>query len=186
MRYSLVLMSGREGRQFWKDFRIVSAQMDCQLDNGKLKSLLLTIEGFSNFVDFMYGVFQFIRKRAARKRCVTLLLCLVAIELFCPALCGEQKYPILDSESSKSELSIGFSPQAISDPLEASISVRDDQGKNNQSTVCNDECFCHATAIPSSDIDVKVVSIQSDRILIHYCQAALASVSPPYLPPQRS
>lgn len=131
----------------------------------------------------MYGVFLSIRKRAAKRRFVALWLCLVAIELFCPALCGEQTYA---ATSKFPQTEIRCTTITKSDASEMSLSSCNNQGEHDQLTVCNDECLCHATAIPGLAFSMESVSVQTDRISLLFAESIFSSLPPPYLPPKFS
>lgn len=131
----------------------------------------------------MYGIFHSLRKRTAKRRFVALWFCLVTIELFCPALCGEQTYA---ATSDFSQAEINFSTETKSDTSEASLSTCNDQGGHDQSTVCNDECLCHATAIPVVGIGMTGAGVRSDRIALLFAEGIFSSLPPPYLPPKFS
>lgn len=132
----------------------------------------------------MYGIFHFLRRRVAKRRFVAVWLCLVAVELFCPALCDDQTYAATTSNSSQTEIS--FSTNSKSDASETSLSACDDRARHAQSTICNDECLCHATAIPSIVVGMKSASIQTYRITPYFGESIFNSLPPPYLPPKLS
>ena len=132
----------------------------------------------------MSGVFHFIRKRATRRRFVGLWLGLVALELFCPALC-ERTYASFTT-SNTAPIEISSSTKTQSDPEATSVSACNDLGEHHRSTVCNDECLCHASAIPVVAIDMTKASFKSDRLLLPFVEGIVNSLPPPYLPPKFS
>lgn len=158
------------------------SQYQTRIDNTKYHRLIYRIEVFSRLRVRMYGIFHSLRKRAVKRRFVALWFCLVAIELFCPALC-EQTFA---ETSNFSQAELNISTKTKSGTSETSLSSCDDQGEHGQSVVCNDECLCHAIAIPSVAIRMDPLSVQRERIAVRFHETAFNSLPPPYLPPKVS
>jgi hypothetical protein len=131
----------------------------------------------------MSRAFHYFRKRKIRTRFVGLWLCLVAIELFCPIFCDEPAAVAANLRSSETEISsvVRTSSDATSASVEQSAASTDDQ-----SAYCDDECLCHAAAIPCVVVGTKPSAIRSEPMMIGYANAFSSSLPPPYLPPKFS
>lgn len=131
----------------------------------------------------MSRAFHFFRKRIIKRRFVGLWLCLVAIELFCPIFCDEPAAFAANLRSSETEISSEF--RASFDAVRASIE-QSTASADDQSAYCNDECLCHAAAIPCVVVGTKPSAIRSEPMTIGYANAYSSSLPPPYLPPKFS
>lgn len=129
---------------------------------------------------FMYGIFQKIRKRTAKRRFVAFWLCLVAIELFCPVLCGEQIY------AAEFQTEVNTFAEESSGRSKLALSNFDLQEAKDESAGCNDECLCHATPLPSIAFGMKSGSVCREGLSSHFAGAIFSSLPPPYLPPKFS
>ena len=132
----------------------------------------------------MQGILKLIRRKIVRKRVAVLWLGLVAIELFCPALCeiGTNAAPPPPSQSTVSVII----PADGRDDDRTAISNCENDGDHETSGDCNDECLCHAVAIPSIAGDVASSSIERTVISLKYGFPIFNSLPPPYLPPKFS
>ena len=132
----------------------------------------------------MQGILKLIRRKIIRKRVAVLWLGLVAIELFCPALCeiGTNAAPPPPSQST---VSVAIAVEQ-SDERAAAITNCETDGDHETSGDCNDECLCHAVAIPSIAGDVTSSSIERTAIPLKYGFPIFNSLPPPYLPPKFS
>lgn len=119
-----------------------------------------------------------------KRRFVALWLCLVGMELFCPVFCDTPAYLTAVSASPVTEISSSF--QVSPDNSETSVDTADLGRGVGKSTVCNDECICHATAIPSVAVGMKSGATRSDRLASVYRDGVANSQTPPYLPPKVS
>lgn len=131
----------------------------------------------------MSRFFQYLRKRMTKRRFAVLWLCLVGIELFCPVFCDEPA--AVAANSSFPEPEIIAQVRESSDPTTSSIESAS-VSADDQSTTCNDECLCHAAAIPCVVIGTKPSSLRSEPMIIGYANAFSSSLPPPYLPPKFS
>lgn len=132
----------------------------------------------------MQRLFGVIKKKRNLRRLSAVWLFLVAIELFCPALCGTQTFA---AEISFPQDEINVSVNEKNAAADTSPSAGNNQDQNHQQTVCNDECLCHATAIPNSIIPPKEPAFfRSERILFRFGEPVDNSLPPPYHPPKLS
>ncbi|HCA57113.1 MAG TPA: hypothetical protein DEP46_03910 [Blastocatellia bacterium] len=131
----------------------------------------------------MKGILKFVRRKIVRKRFVVLWLGLVAIELFCPALCeiGTNAAPPLSG--STAQVTIVGDERAESQTV---ISNYENDGDNEPVGDCNDECLCHAVAIPGIVGDVASSSVYWTSIPLKNGFPIFNSLPPPYLPPKFS
>ncbi|MCY7374668.1 MAG: hypothetical protein LH472_01690 [Pyrinomonadaceae bacterium] len=106
------------------------------------------------------------------------------IELFCPVFCDEPTFAA--EQSSPPTLERNFA-EGSNNQTEESISASRQLAQNNQQTICNDECFCHATAIPNLIIPPKEPALfNSERISFRFGEPVYNSLPPPYHPPKLS
>jgi hypothetical protein len=139
----------------------------------------------------MQKILRSIRKKGNLRRLSVLCLALIVLELFCPALCDEPAFAaeLGAAKSSQATISIddsGKSPDRRSDVF---MTGCDHQGSgDHEKSVCNDECLCHSTAIPSSvGITIKEESVlQGERIAFRYGEPLFNSLPPPFQPPKNS
>ena len=130
----------------------------------------------------MQDILKIIRRKIVRKRVAVLWLGLVAIELFCPALCeiGTSAAP----PSQPTSVSIIVD---VNDERTAAISNCENDGDHQTKGDCNDECLCHAVAIPSiAGAEVASSPIDRTRIPLKNGFPIFNSLPPPYLPPKIS
>ena len=135
----------------------------------------------------MLGRFQFIRKREAKRRFVAFWLFIVAIELFCPALCGNQASAasVTDLQDIVAASNTDAAPARPSSAT-PSFSSCEDPTNHDQSAVCNDECLCHGVVLSSIDSGPNSPAAHSDRVTATFAQRIFSSLPPPYLPPKFS
>lgn len=131
----------------------------------------------------MNGIFRSLRRRVVKKRFVAFWISLVAIELLCPVFCDEPAAVAANLRSSDTAVVSEF--RESSDPEVASIEPsagRTDDG----SAYCNDECLCHAAAIPCVVTGTEPSAFRAEAMTIGYANAFSSSLPPPYLPPKFS
>lgn len=152
------------------------------LDNTLSQSLFLKIE-HKVAQSEMKDMLKFIRRRIIRKRLAVLWVGLVAIELFCPALCeiGPTGAP-LPGQSVASAATLADK----SEEGRTSISNCENDGDQEPVGDCNDECLCHAVAIPSIVGDVASSPIDRTSIPLKNGFPIFNSLPPPYIPPKFS
>lgn len=133
----------------------------------------------------MQKVFRFIKKKRNLRRLSVAWLFLLMIELFCPVFCDEPSFAA-KLNSPKSQQTVLIKSQNKSN--ETSISTCEHQNSgNHDETVCNDECLCHATAIPSiNGIDLKQTVVCAESIAFYYGKPLFNSLPPPFQPPKKS
>lgn len=128
----------------------------------------------------MLGNLQFIRKRTAQRRFVALWVCLVALELFCPAIYDGRTY-------ASAKVGAGYSKSVQSDgPGSASMSDCNDATEHHGSKVCDDECLCHISALPVTPFVINTARFSRDRVVPRFVEGIFDSLPPPYLPPKFS
>ena len=116
-------------------------------------------------------------KKKHLRRMTFLWLMLVFCEMFCPVFC--------DDYSNLSE--VGNSLQVVVEQVsQSSISVNESQ-TDNQKSVCNDECLCHATPLPMIAFAFpKFSDFNSESTLFIFKEPITQTLSPPIQPPQLS
>lgn len=132
----------------------------------------------------MREVLKFIRRKIVRKRVVVLWLALVAIELFCPALCEIGTRAAQLPSGLAASVSISFVEER--EESRTAISNCENDGDHEPAGDCNDECLCHAVAIPSIVGDVASSTIERTSIPLKNGFPILNSLPPPYIPPKVS
>ena len=134
----------------------------------------------------MLSIYKKIKKKRNLRRISAVWLFLLAVELFCPAFCGDSVYADEIDAPRSASVSI-FSNESKNKSDDASISSYDQSGDDHGQTVCNDECLCHATAIPGIDvIAFKSTKVNGERIAFRYGEPLFNSLPPPFQPPKRS
>ena len=133
----------------------------------------------------MQKVFRFIKKKRNLRRLSVVWLFLLTMELFCPAFCDE---PTFAAELNIPQSQISVSIEVKDKASETSLSACEHQNSgNHDETVCNDECLCHATAIPSiNGINLKHSVISVESIAFRYGKPIFNSLPPPFQPPKNS
>ena len=133
----------------------------------------------------MPGIFQIIKKKRYLRRICTVWLFLIAVEIMCPALCGEQTYAA--STSDQNQIETRFNTEAGKCSSETSLSSCDSQGKGDHGVVCNDECTCHADAFPGLFyLRQKELLFRAEATVFELDRPIFSSVPPPYPPPKSS
>lgn len=134
----------------------------------------------------MKSFYAVIKKKRNLRRLSAVWLFLLAVELLCPVFCDETVNAAeINSPQSATVSSISYESNVNTD--DASISSYDQTGDNHGQTVCNDECLCHATAIPGIDITAfKPIMVSSERIAFQYGEPLFNSLPPPFQPPKQS
>lgn len=131
----------------------------------------------------MRGILKIVRRKIVRKRVVVLWLGLVAIELFCPALCE------IGTNAAALPGQSVVSAAASADRSEegrTAISNCENDGDHEPMGDCNDECLCHAVAIPSIVGDVASSLTYRTSIPLKNDFPVFNSLPPPYIPPKFS
>ena len=131
--------------------------------------------------ELMQGILKLIRRKIVRKRVAVLWLGLVAIELFCPALCEVGTNAAPPANQSTASVTITVDER---DESRTSISNCENESDHEAPGTCNDECLCHAVAIPSVASDVTSSSIERTTIPLKNGFSIFNSLPPPYLPPK--
>ncbi|MCW5949430.1 MAG: hypothetical protein KIT41_08060 [Pyrinomonadaceae bacterium] len=131
----------------------------------------------------MKGILKLVRRKIVRKRVAVLWLGLVAIELFCPALCETGTNAATPPSRSTASTSIVIDGQ---DELRTAISGCENDGDHEPVGDCDDECLCHAVAIPSTAGDVRSSLIERTAISLKSNFPIFNSLPPPYIPPKVS
>jgi hypothetical protein len=133
----------------------------------------------------MKGFFQTIKNKKNKRLLGVLWLFLIVMELFCPVLCDEPTFAV-EAFNARTSITVNSS-EATDEAENKSISVSDQQTQNEQRTVCNDECLCHATAIPNTNIStLKQLVANSEQIAFSSANPVFGSLSPPHRPPKIS
>jgi len=134
----------------------------------------------------MQKVFRIIKRRRNLRRLSVVWLFLLTIELFCPAFCDDSDFRT-ENYPPKSQITASIESEKA-ESSETSVSICDNQNSGDHNkTVCNDECLCHAVAIPSlNTVDLKNSVVHSEKIAVHLSQPIFNSLPPPFLPPKNS
>lgn len=131
----------------------------------------------------MKRFFQVIKKKKHKRRFAVLCLFLIALELFCPLLGDE---PTLAFQQQNAPTSLVRNSDD-DDSKENYVSASDSEAQNNQQTVCTDECFCHATALPNACIPpLKEPFVRQETVAFNFGEPVTNSLPPPYHPPKIS
>jgi hypothetical protein len=132
----------------------------------------------------MKRFFQTIKKKKHKRLVGVLWLSLIALELFCPVLCDE---PSFVAAQQKSPASIVQTFSETNDVDGNELTSASDYGEADEQALCNDECLCHATALPGlSFASLKEPSFRGERIAFSTAGFYTNSLSPPHQPPKIS
>lgn len=132
----------------------------------------------------MKRFFKTIKKKRCKRRFSVLCLFIIVIELLCPVFSDEPTFAAEQSALTTVERS---SVQNGKDSNKNSVSASESGAQDNEQTVCNDECFCHATAIPNLIVPPKEPAFfHSEQIAFHFGAPVYNSLPPPYHPPKLS
>ena len=130
----------------------------------------------------MQRVFRAVKKKRNLRRLSAMWLFLIALELFCPVFCETQTFA---SEPNLPSPQTAFSIDRRDAAAENFVAACDHRNSHPEQTVCNDECLCHATAIPNlSIITPKESVIRSEPIAFNFGEPIFNSLPPPYHPPK--
>lgn len=136
----------------------------------------------------MQYILRVIKRKKNLRRLSAVWLLLIAIELLCPAFGDEQAFAAANLAQPETFVSVGTT--SVGDLVNSnnSLSSSDSQAQNYQpTTVCNDECLCHATAIPNLVVPtVKPPTYPSERIVFLFGNPIHTSLPPPFHPPKIS
>lgn len=131
----------------------------------------------------MKRFFQIIKKKKHKRRLGVVWLFLIVIELFCPVLCDE---PAFAAAQHASQISIAQNFSETDDTGNEIASASDYEEADEQS-LCDDECLCHVTAVPSVAIaSLKELNFRGERIIFSTPGIYTNSLSPPHQPPKIS
>ena len=112
-------------------------------------------------------------------------LFLLAIELFCPVFCDEPAFAAELKSPQPSEINFVIGKE--DKPLYSALSLDALENADDSEAFCNDECLCHATAIPSlNGITVRKLYFRSETINTSYGKPVFNSLPPPFQPPKNS
>ncbi|MEW6361492.1 MAG: hypothetical protein AB1477_05150 [Acidobacteriota bacterium] len=118
------------------------------------------------------------------RRLSAVWLSLVLIELFCPVFCDE---PTFAATLNTPQTTVNRSIEETEDNSRTFLSGCDHQNSNEEGTVCNDECLCHAMAAMSLNIvTLKDSFTTGEQIDFSYGEPVFNSLPPPYHPPKNS
>ena len=121
----------------------------------------------------------YIRKKRILRRIAAVSLFLIAIELFCPALCDVTAFAV---DAGTAAAGSSFETETPETNLHASNCP----GEDSSDPVCNDECLCHAVAVPSHVDNYERASVTRDRAGLFFTHRIFNSLPPPYIPPKFS
>lgn len=136
----------------------------------------------------MEHILRITKRKRNLQRLSVLWIALVMIELLCPVL-SDEHHSAAAAELTRSDAAVSVSAVTGSEISNEVNSVSaDNQIKNyHSSTVCNDECLCHATAIPNLIIPtVKQPRCYSERMGFLFVNPVYSSLPPPFHPPKLS
>lgn len=134
----------------------------------------------------MKSFYTVIKKKRNLRRLSAVWLFLLAVELLCPVFCDETVTAAEISSPRPAAVSV-ISYKSNKNTDDASISSNYQTGENHGQTICNDECLCHATAIPGIDITAfKPIMVSGERIAFQYGDPLFNSLPPPFQPPKQS
>lgn len=128
----------------------------------------------------MHIFLQSLRRRTIKRRFVAFWICFVAIELMCPVLCTKQVY------AAENPAEIISYVEERSETVDSVLSIGDLRSSDDETAGCNDECLCHATALPSVVSDVNCDTNRKDTLSVSFVSPICSSLPPPYLPPKFS
>lgn len=132
----------------------------------------------------MKRFFQAIKKKKHKRQVGVLWLFLIVLELFCPVLCDEPSFAARQNSPASVVQNFSETNDARTDKESASISNYDEA---DEQPLCNDECLCHATAVPNASIAaLKESSFSGERIVFSTPSLYTNSLSPPHQPPKIS
>lgn len=132
----------------------------------------------------MQKVYRIIKRKRNLRRLSAVWLFLVVIELFCPVLCDE---PAFAAEINCPQSAITLSVTDKDEPLNSVASSASFQSTDDHQSFCDDECLCHAAAIPSlNGINVRQLYSRSEAIRLSYGKPLFNSLPPPFQPPKNS
>ena len=134
----------------------------------------------------MKRFFQVIKKKKHKRRFAALCLFLISLELFCPVLSDEKisLAAALQVDSPTTSSVVKFDDD---ESTEKSVTTSDSQAPENHQTNCNDECFCHATALPNAAIPpLKEPFVRQETVAFNFGEPLTNSLPPPYHPPKLS
>mgnify|MGYP000394968586 CR=1 FL=1 len=135
----------------------------------------------------MQRIFRTVKKKKNLRRLSAGWLLLIAIELLCPAFSHERSL-VAAVNPPQPETVVSATAARESEGGENSLSVSDSQNQNDRGqAVCNDECLCHATAIPNLVVPpVEPLPFPDERVAFLSGKFAYNALPPPYIPPKRS
>ena len=134
----------------------------------------------------MDRIFRIVKKKTNLRRLSVVWLLLIAIEFLCPVFCEARPLTVVpDFPTTVANLTIGQKVDAADD---SSFAVYNDSTHDPQNqTVCNDECICHAVAIPGTNFVMpKEPLVRSGRMAFHFDEPIFNSLAPLYHPPKLS
>ncbi len=133
----------------------------------------------------MQRFYKIIKRKRNLRRFAALWLFLLVIELFCPAFGDAES--IIAAEFNFSQPHFATLVEAKGKSSESSISACDGHDQNHEKVPCNDECLCHATAIPSVNIvTLKQTAFRDGERPFRYGDPLFNSLPLPFQPPKRS
>lgn len=132
----------------------------------------------------MQEIFRFIKKKKSVRRLSVVWLALVMIELFCPVFCDE---PTFAATLNTPQTPVNRAIEKTEDNTQNLIMDCDHQNSDEEGTVCNDECLCHAMVVMNLNfVNLKNSVSHGERMAFGYGEPLFNSLPPPYLPPKNS
>lgn len=132
----------------------------------------------------MQRIFRAVKKKRNLRRLGAMWLFLIVLELFCPVFCEMQTFAAEPKFPSPEKT---FSVDRENDSTENFVSACNHQNSHHEQITCNDECLCHATAIPNLGIIAHKESVvRSEPIAFNFGEPIFNSLPPPYHPPKLS
>ena len=130
----------------------------------------------------MLRLHSYIRRKRILRRIAAVSLFLIAIELLCPALCGDRTF----AEIADPGHTISHSKTDNRETITTKFVTPSGDREDGSGPFCNDECLCHAVAIPTFLHHLETATVRRDRSAVSYTHAIFSSPSPPYIPPKFS
>lgn len=140
----------------------------------------------------MQNILRIIKRKRNLRRLSAVWILLIAIELLVPAFGDQHIFAAADVPGPKTNFS-SAAVEPVTEPIcdEDSVSSNSSADQNisfqTPSTVCHDECLCHAPAIPNlvpPTINPPVIT--RERIPVNYDNMVYGLLPLPFHPPKLS
>lgn len=130
----------------------------------------------------MRRVFRLIKKKRNLRHLSAMWLFLIVLELFCPVFCEQQTFA---AEPNFPSAETAYSTYRRDGSAANFVSVCEHQNIHHEQVVCDEECLCHATAIPNLSIIVRKESVvRNEPIAFNFGEPVFNSLPPPFHPPK--